>query len=180
MSKPIVSLVVAVAQNGVIGRGGDLPWRLSGDLARFKRLTMGHPLVMGRKTFDSIGRALPGRLSIVLTRDPDKVALQERVVTAPGWDEAIAAATAQTEFDPSHIFVIGGGEIFRLAWPHASRLYRTVVDAELDGDTFLKGIDLAGWELTEAVEYPADEQNEFGVWWEVWERRETFKREMGG
>src|SRR5690606_33347234 len=139
MAKPIISLVVAVAQNGVIGRDGQLPWRLSGDLARFKRLTMGHPLVMGRKTFDSIGRALPGRLSIVLTRDPDKVEAQERVVTATGWDEAIAAATSQSEFDPSQIFVIGGAEIFRLAWPHAHRLYRTVVDAELEGDTHLKG-----------------------------------------
>jgi dihydrofolate reductase len=170
MAQPIVSLVVAVAENGVIGRHGDLPWRLSGDLARFKRLTMGHPLVMGRKTFDSIGRALPGRLSIVLTRDPEKVPPQERVIAVHGWDEAIAAATSQTEFDPSQIFVIGGAEVFRLAWPHAHRLYRTVVMAEVEGDTHLKGIDLAGWELTEAVEYPADEGNEFGVWWEVWEK----------
>ncbi len=169
MAKPIVSLVVAVAQNGVIGRDGQLPWRLSGDLARFKQLTMGHPLIMGRKTFDSIGRALPGRASIVLTRDPGQVEPQEHVVAVTNWEEALRAAE-QSGFDSSEVFVIGGAEVFRLTWPHADRLYRTVVDAEIVGDTTLKGIDLAGWSLKEAIEYPADERNEYGVWWEVWER----------
>src|SRR5690606_25647709 len=127
---------------------------------------------------DSIGRALPGRLSIVLTRDPGSVEAHQRVVAATGWDEAIATATSQNEFDPSQIFVIGGAEIFRLAFPHAQRLYRTVVDAEVEGDTHLKGIDLAGWELTEAVEYPADGENEYGVWWEVWERFQIANGEL--
>jgi dihydrofolate reductase len=169
MAKPIVSLVVAVSQNGVIGRGGELPWRLSGDLARFKELTMGHPMIMGRKTFDSIGRALPGRVSIVMTRDPSQMAPQERVVAAPDWESALGAAV-ESDFDASEVFVIGGAEIFRQAWPHTDRLYRTVVDADIEGDTYLKGIDLAGWTQTEAIEYPADERNDYGVWWEIWER----------
>lgn len=167
MAKPIVSLVVAVAQNGVIGRDGQLPWRLAGDLARFKELTMGHPLIMGRKTFDSIGRALPGRVSIVLTRDRSLVEEQERVVVVEGWESALQAAE-ESGFDSSEVFVIGGSQIFQLAWPYADRLYRTVVDADIEGDTYLKGIDLAGWSLKEVKEYPADERNDYAVWWEVW------------
>lgn len=164
-----VSIVVAVSQNGVIGRDGELPWRLSGDLKRFKKLTTGHPLIMGRRTFDSIGRALPDRVSIVLTRNPERVATQERVMVATGWDQALQLAE-QSDFDTSEVFVVGGAEIYRQAWDRANRLYRTIVHAHLDGDASLEPLNLDDWVLAKSVDYPPDESNEYPCTWEVWDR----------
>ena len=132
-------LIAAVARNGTIGADGGLPWHLPADLQRFKALTMGHPMVMGRRTFDSIGRALPGRRTIVVTRDPDWSA--PGVEVAHSVDEAIdlalTAATASSRAD--RCMVVGGGEIYRQTIDRADRLELTHVDADVVGDTRFPG-----------------------------------------
>ncbi|HMO86745.1 MAG TPA: dihydrofolate reductase, partial [Lacipirellulaceae bacterium] len=122
----IVSLIAAVADNGVIGRDGGLPWRLSADLQRFKRLTMGHPLIMGRRTWEALGRPLPGRTSIVVTRQSPYAAPQAEVQITGSLDDALAAA-ARAPGGDQEAFVIGGAEIYALALPRADRLYLTRV-----------------------------------------------------
>lgn len=164
-----ISLVVAVAENGVIGRGGELPWRLSGDLQRFKKLTMGHPLLMGRKTYESIGRPLPGRLSIVLTRQGNAIPPQEGLRVAADWDEAVELA-ATSRLDTSELYVVGGANLYEQALPRADRLYRTLVHAEVEGDTRLTAIDFTQWQLTQSLPFEADERNDYPCTWEVWER----------
>jgi dihydrofolate reductase len=121
--------IAAVARNGVIGAGDDIPWRIGEDWARFKAITMGHVLIMGRKTYDSIGRPLPGRTTIVVTRDPDWRA--DGVIVAGDLDEAFAQAYAR---NPAKVFVAGGGQIYAAAWDRLDRLEITEVDAEPDGD----------------------------------------------
>ena len=139
-----VSIVVAVSDNGVIGVRNQLPWRIPADLARFKRITMGNTLVMGRKTFESIGRPLPGRTSLVLTRDPSYQA-PEGVLVAHGVDEAMARAPGP------EIFVIGGGEIYDLLLPSADRIYLTRVHERFEGDTFFPSLDQEEWALESSV-----------------------------
>jgi len=128
MDRPRISLIAAVARNGVIGRDNSLVWRLSSDLKRFKALTMGKPILMGRKTWDSIGRPLPGRRSLVITRDRT-LALPDATVVRD-WDEALAAVGGD------ELMVVGGAEIYRLALPHADRLHLTEVDAAPEGDAY--------------------------------------------
>ena len=125
-----VSIIVAMAENGVIGRDMDLPWHISADLKRFKALTMGHHIVMGRKTFESIGRLLPGRTTVIVTRQPDYQVDGAVIVNSLG--AAQAAAT-----DDSELFIIGGGQIYEIALPLADRLHVTRVHTEVDGDTSL-------------------------------------------
>lgn len=131
--------IAAVARNGVIGAGNDIPWRIPEDWARFKALTMGHVLIMGRKTYDSIGRPLPGRTTVVVTRDPDWTA--EGVLVARDLDQAFAVAFAG---DPEKVFVAGGGQIYAAAWERLDRLEITEVDAEPEGDVRFPVID-ARW-----------------------------------
>ena len=133
-----VSLIAAVARNGAIGADGGLPWRLSSDLKRFKALTMGKPLVMGRKTFDSVGRPLPGRRVIVVTRDAGWT--RPDVETANSLEAALALAAGADE-----IMIGGGGEIYAQALPLAARLYLTEVDLAPDGDVRFPDIDPALW-----------------------------------
>lgn len=148
-----VSLIAAVAQNGVIGRDNDMPWKLSSDLKRFKALTMGKPIVMGRKTFQSIGKALPGRLNVVITRDPDIKAEGATVVSS--LDEAVQVAGDRAVSDgETEIMVIGGGEIYAQAMVLASTLYITEVQATPDGDARFPAIDAAEWQ--EAVREPVE------------------------
>jgi dihydrofolate reductase len=132
----IVSLIVAIADNGVIGRDGGLPWRLSSDLKRFRRLTMGHPLVMGRKTFQSIGKPLDGRDSIVVTKEPAANATQdERVFLAASLEQAISIARQRARArGVNEIFVIGGAALFSQALPLARRIYLTRVHGSPAGD----------------------------------------------
>lgn len=134
-----VTIVAAVAANGVIGRGGGLPWHLSEDLAHFKRVTLGHVLVMGRRTYESIGRPLPGRATVVVTRQPGWRA--DGVEVAASFDAALEAAAAHGP----DVFVAGGSEIFRLALPLADRLALTLVDDCPDGDTYFPDVDWTQW-----------------------------------
>ena len=143
--------IVAMADNGVIGRGNGLPWHLPDDLRRFKALTMGHVLLIGRRTYDSIGRALPGRRNLVLTRSAGWQAAGCEAVSSI--DEALARA-GQAE-----LFVIGGAEVFSLCWPVISRIELTEVHADLEGDTRLDGFDRRLWRETFRQEHAADERH---------------------
>ncbi len=131
-----LSLILAVADNGVIGRNGGLPWRLGGDLRRFRKLTMGHPLIMGRKTFEAIGKPLDGRDSIVVTRGAASFAgPSDWVFAAQSFEEALALAKARARArGVSEAFVIGGSELFSLALPYATRIYLTRVHGSPEGD----------------------------------------------
>jgi dihydrofolate reductase len=138
---PVISLVAALARNRVIGSGNRLPWHLPEDLRRFKRLTMGAPVIMGRKTHESIGKALPGRRNIVVTRQAG--ARFEGCEVAGSLEAALALAG-----DVPEVFVIGGAELYRLALPRADRLYLTLIDANYDGDAFFPEFDPAEWRET--------------------------------
>ena len=137
-----VSLIAAVASNGVIGRLGALPWKLPGDLARFKRLTMAHPVIMGRSTFQSMGRPLPGRTNIVLSRDRGLRIPGCTVVHGTAEALEAAAATGSEE-----AFVIGGAEVYSRFLPEARRMYLTRVDAEVEGDAAFPVVDWSQWAL---------------------------------
>ncbi len=139
--------IAAFARNRVIGNGPDIPWRISADFKRFRRVTDGHVLIMGRKTYESIGRPLPGRHTIVITRNADWSA--DGVATARDLDQAIAAA--RDDHPESIIFIAGGGEVYRAAWDRLEFLDVTEVDAEPDGDVTFPQIDPADWrEVTRA------------------------------
>jgi len=150
----LISLIVATSANGVIGRGGELPWHLSDDLKRFKQLTMGKPIVMGRKTFDSIGRALPGRQNIVLTKQSEFIADGCDVVSSV--DAAVTTAGGAGE-----IMVIGGSEIYALFLPLANCIYMTRVQVDVDGDTRFPELDDEQWQETEHENHGAGESNDY-------------------
>lgn len=150
----LLSLIVAVAQNGVIGRDNQLIWHLPNDLKQFKRLTTGHPIIMGRKTFDSIGKPLPNRTSIVITRSKEWA--HEGVVVVHSVEEAIAVAQ-QTQTDEA--FVIGGAEIYRKMLPLANKLYLTEVKADFEGDAYFEELSVEEWEEVNRVVHPVDEKH---------------------
>ena len=152
----MISLIVAASANNVIGADGELPWRLSNDLKRFKAITMGKPIVMGRKTWDSIGRALPGRQNIVITRQSDFIAEGCDVVGSVA--QALAAAG-----DTDEVMVIGGSQVYELFLPDADRIYLTRVHAEVEGDAFLPRTTLDEWHEVARESLAADESNEFDV-----------------
>jgi dihydrofolate reductase len=166
-----IAIYVAIAENGVIGREGGLPWRLSSDLKRFKAGTMGKPVIMGRKTFESIGRALPGRLNIVVSRDPEYRA--EGVETAGSLEDAIklASVRARCMTGADEICVIGGGEIYRQALPLTDRLHVTHVLTEVEGDTSFPPIDPEIWERVRAQDFAAGEKDSHPTRHAVYERR---------
>jgi len=163
-ARPFISLIVARAQDGVIGRDNALPWRLPADLRRFKTLTMGKPMLMGRRTFESIGRALPGRLNLVLTRDPKWQA--PGTVVVHSLDEAFAQAGSAPE-----LAVIGGAELFKLVLPLAERIYLTDVHAPIPGDTHFPGIASEEWREVEHSEYAADADHPYAMTFSTLERR---------
>jgi dihydrofolate reductase len=166
-----IAIYVAIAENGVIGREGGLPWRLSSDLKRFKADTMGKPIIMGRKTWEGIGRPLPGRLNIVVTRDPAFRA--EGAETVRSLEEAIALARARGRCmaGADEICVIGGGEIYRQALPLADRLHVTHVLAEVEGDTRFPDIDSKIWRAVRVFDVPAGEKDSHATRYMVYERR---------
>ncbi|MEM8679028.1 MAG: dihydrofolate reductase [Planctomycetota bacterium] len=166
MEHPPLSIIVAVAENGVIGVDGELPWHLSRDLQRFKRLTMGHAIIMGRKTYDSIDRLLPGRQTIVVTRN--------RSWELPGGivRHDLPAAVQAAGDDPEP-FVIGGASLYALALPLANRLYLTRVAAQVEGDVTFPEVDWTRWALLSTESFAADARNDFPSRLEIYARRST-------
>jgi dihydrofolate reductase len=162
-----ISIIVAVAENGVIGRGGELPWRLSADLQRFKRLTLGHTIIMGRRTWESIGRPLPGRRTVIVTRQIDYRVEFPDVTVVPSLRTALEAAA---ETSDAETFVIGGAELFREALPQAQRLYYTRVLANVDGDTRFPQVDWGAWRKVESELTHANEKNDYPTRFEIYER----------
>lgn len=161
-----IGIYVAVARNGVIGNEGEMPWRLSSDLKRFKAITMGKPVVMGRKTWESIGKPLPGRRNIVVTRNRDFRANGADV--AASLPEALDMAQSQ---QAEEVAVIGGGEIYRQAMEMADTLHVTHVEAELEGDTHFPIIDPAVWQPLLRESVPAGERDTYATEYVVYERQ---------
>ena len=153
----MVALVVAVAENGIIGQNGELPWgRLPADLRHFKQLTLGHPVVMGRKTFDSIGKALPGRPNVVVTRQPNWA--------APGCEAAaslLGALERAGELDAETVCVIGGGEIYREALPAADVVYLTEIHHSFEGDASFPALSPSEWREETRERHEADEKHAY-------------------
>ncbi len=169
--KPAVILVAAVADNGVIGDRGGMPWRLSTDMKRFRALTMGRPVVMGRKTWESLGKPLAGRENIVISRDRDYRAEDATVVAS--LDEALERSAIAAGKGGGDIFVIGGGAIYREAMPAADRLYITHVRARPDGDTTFPAIDHSEWVEISREEVAAGEKDQFATSFVRYERRKV-------
>jgi len=154
--KASISLIAAVDQNNVIGREGGIPWRLPADFAFFKKTTLGKPIIMGRKTWESLpAGALPSRTNIIVTRDKNYLAKDAVVVNSP--EQAIKAAGDVTE-----IMVIGGAQLYKLFWGKAETIYLSHVNAEvIDGDTFFPDINLQEWEIKQRQNHPADDKNKY-------------------
>jgi len=153
-----------MAENRVIGRGAALPWHLPEDMRHFKRLTTGHTIIMGRRTYDSVGKPLPNRRTVVLTRD--RTFAPDRAVVAPDLASALASARGEDE-----VFVVGGAEIYELALPLAQRIYLTVVHAEVDGDIYFPDFDIAEWTLVSDERHAADQKHAYPFSFRVYERR---------
>jgi dihydrofolate reductase len=188
-----LSLIVAMDRNGVIGKGGGLPWKLSADLKRFKALTMGHHIVMGRKTFQSLGRLLSGRIMLVLKRpeSPYDFGFAKLYQDLPLYDAVVAAKQTgrpvPEDFVPvalvhsldealrlaaedEEVFVIGGAEIFALALPRVERMYVTWVEAKVEGDVTFPQVDWGQWREVSCERVGADEKNEYPTRFCVYER----------
>jgi dihydrofolate reductase len=161
----IVSMLVAMDEKRGIGKDGKLPWRLSSDLKRFRELTMGHHIIVGRKTFESIGKPLPGRQTIVVTRNPSHTV--EGCLVAGSVESALALAESRAE---SEAFIIGGADIYARALGVADRIYLTEVHAGVDADTFFPEFDRGAWTETESSYQPADEKNQHACTFRLLER----------
>ena len=165
-----LSIIAAVAANGVIGSDGDMPWKLSTDLKRFKALTTGKPVIMGRKTFASIGRPLPNRVNIVVTRD--KAFAPQGVVVVPTLEAALSAAGVSADGGAeTEAMVIGGGEIYRAFLDRADRLYITHVEAEPAGDTHFPEIDPSVWEVVSSEDVPPGASDTAATRFTIYQRR---------
>ncbi|MEW6984046.1 type 3 dihydrofolate reductase [Colwelliaceae bacterium 6471] len=160
----ILSMIVAHAHDRIIGKDNDMPWHLPADLAYFKKTTLGKPVVMGRKTYQSIGRPLPGRKNIVISRDESFRA--EGIETVTSVEQALALAS-----DVDEVMVIGGGAIYAHCLPVADKLYVTHIDADIDGDTRFPEYDTAqDWTLVDSEQYTADEKNQYDLNFCVYQR----------
>ena len=159
----LVSLIVAMGKNRVIGANGAIPWRLPNELQLFKRVTMGHHIIMGRKTWESIGRLLPGRTTVIVTRQKDYAVAGATVTHS--LETALDACR-----DDSEVFVIGGGELYRAALPMADRIYLTTVDAEPAGDTRMPTFDEDDWREVSAEAFAADAKHAHDYRFSVLER----------
>ena len=161
---PRISLIAAVAENGVIGRDNHLPWHLPNDLKYFRAVTLGHPVILGRKNYESIGRPLPGRENIVLSTDPAYRAPGCRVVPS------LEAALALTEKEPE-VFIIGGATLYRQALPLVQRLYLTRVHAQVEGDVFFPEWDPSQWRELRREDHRADARHAYDYSFLVYERK---------
>lgn len=171
-----VCLIVAMARNRAIGINNTLPWKLPADLAHFKAQTLGKPIIMGRKTFDSLGRPLPGRCNIVISRQA--LALPERVLLASSLEQALTLAenvaqqeNAAQQEGASEIMVIGGAQIYAEALPYATRLYVTEVAADVDGDAFFPELNAAEWQCSAREAHDADARNALPYAFCIYQRR---------
>lgn len=165
-----ISFVVAVTRNHVIGRNGGLPWRLSTDLKRFKALTIGKPVVMGRICYDSVAKPLPGRPNIVITRNPDFA--PDDVIVAHSLEAALQRAEVEARrLGVEEIAVIGGGVVYRETMDRATILHVTHIDAEIDGDTFFPEIDPAIWQAGPSEDVPAGEKDDYPTRFVTYRRR---------
>ena len=151
-----ISMIAAMAQQRVIGRDQTMPWHLPADLAFFKKTTMGNPILMGRKTYESIGRPLPGRLNLVVTHNPELEIAGCEVVTS--LDQALEIANKEPSRS-DEIFIIGGGQLYASFLPQADRLYLTLIDAELKGDTYFPDYTQYQWQQVECIDHPANDKN---------------------
>lgn len=155
-SLPILSAILAMSENRVIGKNNQLPWHLPADLKHFKALTTGHPIVMGRKTYESIGRPLPNRTNIIMTRHPSLHVSGCIVVTSI--EAALECAKAENS---TEIFIIGGAEVYNQLLPATQRIYMTVVHGQFDGDAFFPELDKTEWQEIERIDHPADVNNAY-------------------
>lgn len=162
-----ISLVVAAATNYAIGKEGSMPWHLPADLRHFKNVTWGLPVVMGRKTYESLGKPLPGRTNIVITRQEVSAFASAEVQVAKDPDQALAMAAL---CKVKEVMIIGGGEIYRLFWERAQRIYLTKVEVSPEADTFFPSIDPAQWKLVQQLDREADVKNAFNLSFQIWER----------
>ena len=164
-----LAIIVAVADNGVIGRDNALPWKLPEDMRHFKQMTMGKPVIMGRKTFESIGKALPGRTNIVITRNGAFAAAGARCVSS--LEEALQVAEQTLSMEPAEeAVVIGGSEIYRVTLPLADRLYITEVHASVEGDAVLTGVEWDDWREVRREHYVAQAPNPYDYSFVFYER----------
>lgn len=161
----ILSAIVAVTDNDVISKEGKIPWHLPADFAKLKEITMGHPLIMGRKTHDSIGRTLPGRTNIVISRDAG-YRVQPGSVLVNSLEDALSQAAAN---DPEEVFIFGGQSIYEQALPRTQRLYLTRVHTKVDGDTFFR-FEPSEWRVLKHESHKSDAKNPFDWDWYVLER----------
>ncbi len=159
-----LAMIVAASENNIIGSNGDLPWTISADLKRFRKLTMTHHMIMGRKTFESIGGLLPGRTTVIVTRQKDYIAPAEALVVG-SVEEAIKVCEGDDQ-----PFVIGGAQVYELFMNHVSVLHLTRVHATIHGDTVLSSINWDDWQLIESTRHAADTRNEHDYSFEVYER----------
>jgi dihydrofolate reductase len=162
----IVSAIVAISKNRVIGSDNEIPWHLPADMAFFKRTTMGHFVIMGRLTFLSLGRPLPKRTNVVVTRNPFFTATG--CLVAHSLEEALSLAEEAGE---TEVFIIGGGQIYRESMEYLDRIYLTEVDVAVEGDVFFPELEENEWEVTHSKSHPADEKNEFSYTFKTLERR---------
>ena len=160
-----ISLVVAAASNNGIGKDGKMPWHLPNDMKHFKNVTWGMPVLMGRKTFESLGKVLVGRKNIVISRQPGWK--QEGTVVVKTIEDGLFVAK---ETDAKEVMVIGGGEIYKILFEKANRIYLTRVEAEPEADTFFPSLDPAHWYLVSQKNHEADEKNAYNHSFQVWER----------
>ena len=161
----VITLVVAAAKNNAIGKDNHLLWRLPNDMKYFKNVTWGMPVLMGRKTFESLGKPLPGRKNMVLTKQPGFKA--NGVVTVTNIDDAIFLTK---EMDVKELMVIGGGQIYKSVFEKANRIYLTRVDAAFEADTFFPAIDPAIWKLVSKKDHEADVKHSYNYSFQVWEK----------
>jgi dihydrofolate reductase len=166
--QPNIEIVVARTCNGVIGKDNTMPWHLPADLRYFKSLTMGHPILMGRKTAQAIGRILPGRINLVMSRQADLILEGYTLVQSP--EDALSWAH---QHNASKLFVIGGAEIYQRFLPLANTLHITEINTELEGDTHFPEFDQALWIQEECQDYAADQHNAYSLKFTRWVKRES-------
>lgn len=162
--KQLVSLIWAMSRNRVIGKDNWLPWDLPDELAYFRKTTAGKPVIMGRRTYQSINRPMPGRLNIVLSR---RGFTADGVTVVTSIDDALAAAAADRA---DECFVIGGAGVYVAALPHADRLHATFIDADIEGDTFFPPFDFSGWAMVESTHHPIDDRHPYAYEIHIYER----------